>query len=229
MKFDVIIPLRSKSEGLKNKNILKFSNNDNLTNYTIKKIINFKLINKIYILTDSKKYKKKILSHNKIDKSFIRKKKHSNRNSKIQDLVLDFLKSFNHNCPTNLVLLQVTSPLLSKEEILKTLNFIKKKKIESLFHISRVLEHPNEIVIGKNSNWKFLIKKRITNRQNYLDKYFFITGSLFFFTKNFIFKYKKLFNEKSIAYEVDRINFVDIDDKFTYEMSKNLKNLKFRK
>ena len=74
-----------------------------------------------------------------------------------------------------------------------------------------------------------MIKKRITNRQNYLDKYFFITGSLFFFTKNFIFKYKKLFNEKSIAYEVDRINFVDIDDKLTYEMSKNLKNLKFRK
>ena len=115
MKFDVIIPLRSKSEGLKNKNILKFSNNDNLTNYTIKKIINFKLINKIYILTDSK-YKKKILSHNKIDKSFIRKKNILIEIQKIQDLVLDFLKSFNHNCPTNLVLLQVTSPLLSKKK-----------------------------------------------------------------------------------------------------------------
>ena len=195
MKFDVIIPLRSKSEGLKNKNILKFSNNDNLTNYTIKKIINFKLINKIYILTDSKKYKKKILSHNKIDKSFIRKKKHSNRNSKIQDLVLDFLKSFNHNCPTNLVLLQVTSPLLSKEEILKTLNFIKKKKIESLFHISRVLEHPNEIVIGKNSNWKFLIKKELRIDKIILinifllqDHYFSLQKTLFLNIKSYLMK-----------------------------------------
>ena len=74
MKFDVIIPLRSKSEGLKNKNILNFSGSDNLTNYTLKKIINFKSINKIYVLTDSKKYKEKILTHKKIDKSFIRKK-----------------------------------------------------------------------------------------------------------------------------------------------------------
>ena len=49
----------------------------------------------------------------------------------------------NNNCPKNLVLLQVTSPLLSKYEISKTLNFISKKKIQSLFHVSKVIEHPN--------------------------------------------------------------------------------------
>ena len=59
MKFDVIIPLRSKSKGLKNKNILNFQKKENLTNHTLKKIINLKSINKIYILTDSQFYKKK--------------------------------------------------------------------------------------------------------------------------------------------------------------------------
>lgn len=228
MKFDVIIPLRSKSKGLKNKNILNFEKKENLTNHTLKKIINLKSINKIYILTDSQFYKKKILSHKKIDKNYIRQKKHSHENSKIQNLVFDFLQSFNKNCPKNLILLQVTSPLLSKYEISKTLNFISKKKIQSLFHVSKVVEHPNEIIQSKNSKWKYLIKKRVTNRQNYLKEYFFITGSLFFFTKNFIFKYKNLYNEKSFAYEVDKINFVDIDDKFTYEMSQNLKKMKNR-
>ena len=59
MKFDVIIPLRSKSKGLKNKNILDFEKKENLTNHARKKIISLKSINKIHILTDSQIYKKK--------------------------------------------------------------------------------------------------------------------------------------------------------------------------
>ena len=66
MKFSVIIPLRSNSKGLKNKNMLNFSNNTNLTNFTLKKLIPIKEINKIYILTDSNSYKKKIIENKKI-------------------------------------------------------------------------------------------------------------------------------------------------------------------
>ena len=40
--FDVIIPIRSKSKGLKNKNILPFLGKTILVNYTIKKLINIK-------------------------------------------------------------------------------------------------------------------------------------------------------------------------------------------
>ena len=57
----------------------------------------------------------------------------------------------------------------------------------------------------------------------------FLLQDHYFSLQKTLFLNIKLFNEKSIAYEVDRINFVDIDDKLTYEMSKNLKNLKFRK
>jgi len=39
--FDVIIPLRSGSKGLKNKNIKMFGD-DNLVNHTIKKLLNIK-------------------------------------------------------------------------------------------------------------------------------------------------------------------------------------------
>ena len=66
--FDVIIPLRAGSKGIKNKNIALF-NGEILVNFLIKKILKIKNINKIYILTDSEKYKKKILKHQKIDTS----------------------------------------------------------------------------------------------------------------------------------------------------------------
>ena len=56
--FEAIIPLRSKSRGLKNKNILPFKKRVHLVNFTIKKLLDIKKINKIYVLTDSTFYKK---------------------------------------------------------------------------------------------------------------------------------------------------------------------------
>ena len=118
--FEAIIPLRSKSRGLKNKNILLFKKRVNLVNFTLKKIVNFREISKIFILTDSELYKKKIIKHRKIDFNYKRKRKLSTSNSRVDDLVHDFLSSYNKNKKNNKFLLfQVTSPVLRKNEILK--------------------------------------------------------------------------------------------------------------
>ena len=227
--FDVIIPIRSNSVGLKNKNILKFKNKENLTNYTINKLLNIKKIRKIFILTDSDDYKKKILKNKKIDKNFIRKKKYSKSNSTFVELIDDFFKNYYDNKKNqNFLILQVTSPLLLKNEIEKTLNYIEKNKISSLVHVTCALESPFEMVEKKNKKWNFLIKKRLINRQNYRRDFFFITGSLFFFNKKFFQKYKEIYNLQSKFYVVDRINFIDIDDRFTFELAKKNINLKIR-
>lgn len=227
--FDVIIPIRSNSVGLKNKNILKFKNKENLTNYTINKLLNIKKIRKIFILTDSDNYKKKILKNKKIDKNFIRKKKYSKSNSTFVELIDDFFKNYYDNKKNqNFLILQVTSPLLLKNEIEKTLNYIEKNKISSLVHVTHALESPFEMVEKKNKKWNFLIKKRLVNRQNYRRDFFFITGSLFFFNKKFYQKYKEIYNLQSKFYVVDRINFIDIDDRFTFELAKKNINLKIR-
>ena len=60
--FDVIIPLRSRSKGLRNKNILPFVKRNNLSNFTIQKLTKLKKINKLFVLTDSRNYKKKIIN-----------------------------------------------------------------------------------------------------------------------------------------------------------------------
>ena len=227
--FEAIIPLRSNSKGLKNKNILLFKKKINLVNYTLKKIINIKKIKKIHILTDSNYYKKKIIDHKKINKNYQRKKKLSQGNSQIDDLINDFLLNYNTNIKNNnFLLFQVTSPNLKKDEIIKTLEFIDKNKVSSLMHVTEVLENPYEIIEIKGEKWKHLMKKRVVNRQNYLKKFMFITGSLFFFTRNFFSKNKKIFNSKTYPYKIDRINFIDIDDKFTFELAKKVINIKVR-
>ena len=95
-------------------------------------------------------------------------------------------------------------------------------------HVTKVLESPYEIIEKKKNKWNYLLGKRIVNRQNYLNKYSFITGSMFFFTRNFFNKRKKIITENTFPYEIDRINFVDIDDKFTFELAKKVENIKTR-
>jgi CMP-N-acetylneuraminic acid synthetase len=56
----------------------------------------------------------------------------------------------------------------------------------------------------------------------------FITGSLYFFTRDFFLKYQELINSRTYPYKVDRINFVDIDDSFTFQLSKQVSTLKIR-
>lgn len=227
--FEAIIPLRSKSRGLKNKNILPFKNKVNLVNHTLNKLIKIKKIKKIYILTDSTSYKKKIIQNNKINISYVRKAKYSTSSSKIDDLIKDFLKNYNKNKNNKKFLLfQVTSPNLDKKEIIKTINFIIKKKLSSLMHVTKVLENPYEVIETNKKKWKFLMKKRLVNRQSYPKEFMFITGSLYFFTRDFFLKNKEIINYKTHPYKVDRINFVDIDDQFTFQLSKQVSNLKIR-
>jgi CMP-N-acetylneuraminic acid synthetase len=95
-------------------------------------------------------------------------------------------------------------------------------------HVTKILENPYEVIETNKKKWSFLMKKRLVNRQSYPKKFMFITGSLYFFTRNFFLKNQKMINSKTYPYKVDRINFVDIDDLFTFELSKNVSSLKIR-
>ena len=66
-------------------------------------------------------------------------------------------------------------------------------------HVTKVLESPYEIIGKKKNKWNYLLGKRIVNRQNYLKKYLFITGSMFFFTRNFFQKKKKNYYRKNFS------------------------------
>ena len=80
--------------------------------------------------------------------------------------------------------------MISIREIRKSLKFINKKKKQSLFHVSEMIEAPYECINKIGVNWKLLSKSFLVNRQNY-KKYYFITGSMFYFFKKLFFKKKK--------------------------------------
>ena len=83
------------------------------------------------------------MKNKKINLEYIRSNKLSKDNSVIYELIFDFIKwSKKRNLKLNKILLfQATSPLLQKKEIHKTINFIKRKKLKSLFHVTEMIEH----------------------------------------------------------------------------------------
>lgn len=215
-----IIPLRSGSKALRNKNIKKFTK-DILVNHTLKKVLRLKKIEKIFILTDSKQYKKKIIKNKKINCEYVRSPKLSQDKSDVINLIDDFLKwSKLTDKNSNIYLFQVTSPLWKINDIQKVINFYLKKKVQSLFTVNKSIESPHTTIFNNKNNWKYLLKKRPYRRQEFNNNYYFINGALYCFKIGFFKKYKKVFNTKTYAYEIPKNNFVDINEEFDFKLAK---------
>jgi CMP-N,N'-diacetyllegionaminic acid synthase len=192
MKILSIIPARSGSKGLKNKNMKKFLNKP-LISHTLefsKKLPGITT----FVSTDSIEIlnyvKKKGIKFN-----YLRPKYLSRDKSKVEDIILHALNWFaNKNIFFDyFLLLQPTSPLRSLSEVIKIIKLVKKKEIKSLVTVTEMSEHPYECIkINKKNKWAYLASKNFDYqylRQNYDKKFFFIDGSIYlirvdFFKKN---------------------------------------------
>ena len=91
-------------------------------------------------------------------------------------------------------MLQPTSPLRKPSEIEKALNIFFKKKLKSLVSVTKVREHPYEIIEQNKNSWKYLKEptKNSYQRQNFPNNYFFIDGSFYIIDIKTFLKYQKL-------------------------------------
>ena len=130
MSFVILIPARSGSKRIKNKN-LKLFNNHPLIYWTIKAAKECS-INDIFISTDSEEIKKFSLL-NGINVPFKRPKKLSADNSLMIDVAKHFCEWLeNYGQFKNLILLQPTSPLRTWKDINDAVKIFKKKKADTV-------------------------------------------------------------------------------------------------
>ncbi len=129
----IIIPARSGSKGLKNKNIFKI-NNKPLIYFTIKFALKYKNKNRIiFCSTDSKKIKK-ICEKNNLKIPFLRPKNISKDKSRDIEYLNHALNEFNKIGYTflNCLILRPTSPLRSIKILDSAYKKFKQKKYDSL-------------------------------------------------------------------------------------------------
>ena len=139
-KILAIIPCRSGSKGIKNKNILKVFDK-HLVYYSIEFAKNCKFIDRVLLSTDSKKYAKISKSYG-LDVPFLRPKKISKDSSLdiefVKHALLYLSKSENYR-PDIIIILRPTSPLRKLKVMRKALNLlINTKTANSVKSISKM-------------------------------------------------------------------------------------------
>ena len=219
-----IIPIRSNSKGLKNKNILKFGKNPLVVN-TAKCAINSKIFKDIVIAYDSENYKKtinKYIKHQSL-KFFKRSKKSSTANSSSEVVINEVLKKFqNYDL---IYLMQTTSQFTKPSDIIDSLKKFKIEKLDCLFSAYST----KKFIWIKNKNYflpiNYDFKKRPMRQKN--KKYVCENGAFYIFKRKGFLKHNNRMFGKIGVFEFPEYRSIEIDNNDDYRVAKKILKLKF--
>ena len=231
-KIVAIIAARSGSKSIKDKN-LSIINGKTLLYWIIKKALNSKYLDKVYVSTDSLKYQK-------LSKKYgaycpvLRPKKISGSNATEIDYILhslEYMKKIGETTPDYIVRLQPTSPFQITSDIDNSIEkIVKNNKATSLQVISESSQNPiKALKISKNNYLSpyFLINSHnnIFNRQKVSKAYY--RSNIIISKTKYIMKHKDQIGNRSLYYIISHYRSIDINDKFDLEVAKML-NKKFK-
>ncbi len=230
MKILGVIPARSKSKGIKDKNIKRIHGKE-LIYYTIKRAKESKLINYLISSTDSKKYKN-IFKRYGIWTPVLRPKKLATDTSNIIDTLIyktKYIEKIKNIKFDYVVLLQPTSPNRMKGEIDKTLKKIINSNSDSLISLCNLNStHPEKMKIIKHNKVLSYINGASENppRQK-LEKLYVPSGNIYIVKRDILIKKKSLIGKKQNFHIIKQIDYVNLDNEDDLNIAKiKLKNFK---
>jgi len=234
INFLAIIPARSGSKGLLDKNIKKLCGKT-LVEITAINAEKTQDIDGIFFTSDSEKYidiyKKMNLSKD-MTFDYIRPKNISDDNSPSSEYILDCLKFLNEKniIVKNFVLLQVTSPLRQHIDINNAINIYINKKLNSLVSVNESFNHPYNTLIAYEDNiYKPISSVKYTRRQDYA-KSATLNGAIYIVSVDKYIETKVIMNEETFLFFMDKIKSIDIDDeKDFYIVSLIYNDMNYRK
>ena len=223
-----IIPARSGSKSIKNKNIKKI-NNIPLIGYSINTAKKSKLINRIIVSTDSNIIKK-IAESFRAEVPFIRPKKISKDNSKDTTYLkhaINALKLKENYQPDLIVILRPTLPFRNAKIVDSAIKYFIKSRADSLKSITIAKESPYKM--WEVFNKKFLkpvfgwdnLKHTNAPRQS-LKKIYWQNGYVDITKPKTLKKFNNELGKKIVFYKIN-FHTIDIDYKHDLENIKNKK------
>ncbi len=221
-----LIPARSGSKGIKNKNIVKIKNKP-LIYWTIQQAKLAKLKN-IVVSTDSSKIASIVKKYGNYIK-FFRPKNISKDQTRMHQVIKHSLNFFkNQNITFDLVLLlQPTSPLRLAKDIKIAIKLLEKNKTaDSVISVVKLEDfHPARIKIKRKQfliDTPFSEKKEGMPRQNLIN-YYLRNGAIYLFKVKSFIKNKTIKGKKCVLYEMPKSRSLNIDDTFDLKLVRLLK------
>ena len=223
MKKIAIIPARSGSKGLPNKNVLMLGNKP-LIAYTIEAALKSKEFERVIVSTDSLEYK--YIAKKFGAEVFMRSEELSNDKASSFIVVADFLKRTDNEIDY-FVLLQVKSPFRNENHIKESINLFENNFNNCDYLVSMQKSDKSSSLIKPiydNSLKEYKIDYSNYSRQKY-DEYH-PNGAIFIGKVEEYLKQKHFFGEKSIAYFMNKEDSIDIDDSLDFEIAITILNKK---
>ena len=214
-----IIPARSGSKRIKNKNIKNFLGKP-IISYTIKKLKESGLFKKIYVSTNCQKIAK-ISKKYGAEVPFIRDNRLAGDNISTIDVISNFLtSSLIAKMKIELVCcVYPCTPLLQISDIKKGIRLFFKKKSSFVYPVLKY-KHPiqRSFTMSKLGKIKYFFPKYETYRTQDLKIHFHDAGQ-FYISSPHNWKNKKKLHIDSICFETKNFNAIDIDDLDDWKMA----------
>lgn len=211
-----LIPVRSGSKRIKNKNIKKI-NGLPLVKYVCANIIKSKKVDRFYLATD------KLDIYNKLDNLkkkiffFKRSKKSASDYAQTEIVIEEFINK--ENIKGIIVLVQVTNPFINFKHIDEAINLLTKKKLDCVFSAVK-----SKHFIWSNSKKIFPLnynyKKR--NFSQSIKGHYVENGSFYIFNASNFLKLKNRLHGKIGVYEMPIESIHEIDDKEDFNLISKL-------
>ena len=221
IKIIGFIPAKKNSREFKKKN-LKTINDLSLFEIAILNAKKSKLIDEIYLSSDSDEILKK---GKKFNINVVRRKKSlCNYNTTANSVILDFIKNnlFNQ-CKEQdfiIVYLQPTSPFRNKYHIDESIKLYFKNKLRTLVSVNENKNFFKSFYLSNKSLNPYFDSKFITkNRQNF-KKIYSPNGAIYIFYCSDFLRNNKINFVNSGYYLMNKIDSIDIDNKEDYELAK---------
>lgn len=222
MRLIAIIPARSGSKGLKDKNI-KLMAGKPLLAYTIDAAVASSIFDEIMVSTDSESYAE-IARACGASVPFLRSATTSSDTASSWDMVKEVLENYERIGKTFdvICLLQPTSPLRSVDDIIGAYDMLDKADT-AVVSVCEAEHSPlwcNNLP-ADNSLDGFILKDNNKQRQA-CGKFYRLNGAIYFVKVKALYEDTFLYRKGSYAYIMDKKRSIDIDDELDFKLAETI-------
>ena len=224
MRRIAIIPARSGSKGLKDKNI-KELNGKPLIAYSIEAALASKMFDKVFVSTDSQKYADIAIQYG-ADASFLRSEENSSDTAGSWDVireVISKLKDMGEEYD-EVMLLQATSPLRTVEDIVKSIELLHEKKGNAVVSLTECDHSPiwcNTLPEDKSMD-NFDREEYKDLPRQMLPKFYRYNGAIYLVTAEELQKKERMLEKGCYAYVMPQHRSVDIDTALDFMIAETI-------
>ncbi len=219
MKPIAIIPARSGSKGLPDKNIKELCGKP-LIAYSIDAALESKMFDTVMVSTDSEKYAD-IATKYGAEVPFLRSPATSGDNAGSWDVVREVLEEYQKLGKDfdTVMLLQPTSPLRTAQDIVRAFELKDNKKAHSVISVCETDHSPLwSNTLPDSLSMKGFVKQVDVPRQQ-LPTYYRINGAIYLVNKEMLYQGVNIYDNNCFAYIMPRERSVDIDTELDYYLT----------